>query len=115
MTSHRSHRRQALRCSIVALAVAAHAGAFAQVANVDVDKEMQEQARLMTATPEGPAGQPWLQRIGGKTVDTAKYKKKGPYTLCFSNASVGNPWRVVGWNTMQAEVELNKADIKGFE
>ncbi|MBB1603433.1 ABC transporter substrate-binding protein [Variovorax sp. UMC13] len=110
-----SLRQQALRCGALVLALAAPAGAFAQVANVNVDQEMQAQAQLMATKPEGPADQPWLQHIGGKNIDTAKYKKKGPYTLCFSNASVGNPWRVVGWNTMQAEVELNKADIKGFE
>ena len=112
---HRSPSARHGRRAVAVLALAAQAAAFAQVANVDVDKEMQEQTRLMAAKPEGPADQPWLQRLGGKTVDTTKYKKKGPYTLCFSNASVGNPWRVVGWNTMQAEVELNKADIKGFE
>jgi ribose transport system substrate-binding protein len=47
-------------------------------------------------------------------VDTAKYKKAGPYKLCFSNAGVGNPWRVVGFTTMQAEVDVNKADIASF-
>jgi len=54
------------------------------------------------------------QRLGGQMADTTKYKKKGPYKLCFSNADVGNPWRVVGWTTMQAEVDLNKADIASF-
>ena len=99
----------------LALLMAAQASVLAQVANVDVDKEFQEQTRMMSATPDGPADQPWLQHIGGAMADTTKFKKKGPYTLCFSNASVNNPWRVVGWNTMQAEVELHKADVKGFE
>lgn len=99
----------------LALLLTVQTGAFAQVANVDMDKEFQEQARMMSATPEGPATQPWLQHIGSATVDTSKFKKKGPYTLCFSNASVNNPWRVVGWNTMQAELELHKSELKGFE
>ncbi|MDQ3787176.1 MAG: substrate-binding domain-containing protein, partial [Actinomycetota bacterium] len=40
-------------------------------------------------------------------VDTAKYKQDGK-TLCFSNASVSNPWRVTGWITMQQQVEVLK-------
>ena len=39
--------------------------------------------------------------------DTAAFKKDGPYTVCFSNAGVNNPWRVVGWTNMQQEVELH--------
>ena len=31
------------------------------------------------------------------------------YKVCFSNAGVNNPWRVVGWTTMQAEVEMQPA------
>ena len=27
---------------------------------------------------------------------------------------VDNPWRVVGWTTMQAQVEVLKSDIKSF-
>jgi ribose transport system substrate-binding protein len=34
--------------------------------------------------------------------------------VCFSNADVGNPWRVVGWTTMQAEVALQGDKIKNF-
>lgn len=112
-TTHPLRSAASLALGLAALSIPF--GALAQVANVDVDKAFDEQVRLMAAKPEGPADQPWLQHIGGTPVDTSKYKKKGPVTLCFSNASVSNPWRVVGWNTMQAEVELNKADIKGFE
>lgn len=89
--------------------------AFSQAAKVDVEKTMNEQFQLMGAKPQGPADQAWLQHLGGKMLDTAKYKKAGPYTLCFSNASVGNPWRVVGWNTMQAEIDLHKSEIKDFQ
>ncbi len=48
-------------------------------------------------TPQGPEGKPWEQNLGGNEVDTTKYKKPGPYRICFSNAGVDNPWRVVGW------------------
>ncbi|HVR55130.1 MAG TPA: ABC transporter substrate-binding protein [Pseudorhodoferax sp.] len=112
-TTHPLRSAASLALGLAALSIPF--GALAQVANVDIDKAFEEQVRLMAAKPEGPADQPWLQHIGGTPVDTSKYKKKGPVTLCFSNASVSNPWRVVGWNTMQAEVDLNKADIKGFE
>jgi len=106
------------RCAIggtIAMALALPALTFAQSAKVDVDKNFNEQMQLMATKPQGPADQPWLQHLAGQVVDTAKHKKAGPYNLCFSNASVGNPWRVVGWNTMQAEVDLQKTEIKGFE
>jgi ribose transport system substrate-binding protein len=59
------------------------------------------------ATPEGPADQPWLQAIEPEMVDTAEYKQDGK-TLCFSNASISNPWRVTGWITMQQQVDVLK-------
>ena len=40
-------------------------------------------------------------------VDTAQYAKDGPYTFCFSNAGLFNPWRVVGLNNLEAEVALH--------
>jgi len=77
-------------------------------------KDYEAQIKLLDTKAEGPPGKPWEQHLGGQMADTSKYKKKGPYRLCFSNADVGNPWRVVGWTTMQAEVDLNKADIASF-
>lgn len=50
---------------------------------------------------------PWTQVLDPEWVDTSDYAKEGPYTFCFSNAGVNNPWRVVGWTTMQAEVDLH--------
>ncbi|MDX6742432.1 substrate-binding domain-containing protein [Actinocorallia sp. A-T 12471] len=67
--------------------------------------EAQLAARSKTAT--GPADKPWEQMIEPELVDTSKYKKDGPYNLCFSNAAVNNPWRQVGWTSMQAEVGLH--------
>ena len=93
------------------MTVAAHA----QQANFDDPAEFQKQRDQLTMKAEGPEGKPWEQHLGGTTVDTAKYKKEGgPHTLCFSNAGVNNPWRVVGWTNMQAEVDLHKDKIKEF-
>jgi ribose transport system substrate-binding protein len=95
-------------------AVLALAAGTVQAQSFDDPKEFAAQRALMSAKAEGPADKPWEQHFGSEMVDTAKYKKAGPYKLCFSNAGVGNPWRVVGFTTMQAEVDVNKADIASF-
>jgi ribose transport system substrate-binding protein len=77
-------------------------------------KEYDNQVKLLSVQAEGPEGQPWVQHVGGQMGDTSQFKKAGPYHLCFSNADVGNPWRVVGFETMKAEVDLEKADIASF-
>ncbi|CCK26935.1 substrate-binding component of ABC transporter [Streptomyces davaonensis JCM 4913] len=71
------------------------------------------QLAMRSKTPEGPEGKPWEQMIDPEMVDTAKHKKDGPYKLCFSNAAVNNPWRQVGWKTMQEEAALHK-EIAAF-
>ena len=76
-------------------------------------EELAFQLSLLDATPEGPADQPWIQAYQPDYVDTSEYAKEGPYTVCFSNAGVNNPWRVVGWTTMQVEVGLHP-DIAEF-
>ena len=70
-------------------------------------EDLDNSIRLIGVTPEGPEGQPWLQYLEPTFVDTAQYAKEGPYTFCFSNAGVNNPWRVVGYNTMEHEVALH--------
>jgi ribose transport system substrate-binding protein len=75
----------------------------------DYDKQL----ALRSATPEGAEGKPWEQALEPAYVDTAKYKKAGPYTICFSNAALDNPWRQVGYKNMQAEVGLHP-EIKTF-
>jgi ribose transport system substrate-binding protein len=67
----------------------------------------EKQLAERSVTPTGSADEPWIQSIDPQMVDTAKYKKDGPYKICFSNAGVNNPWRVVGYNTMQHEVKLH--------
>ncbi|MFE4634964.1 substrate-binding domain-containing protein [Streptomyces sp. NPDC056773] len=73
-----------------------------------VQADYEAQLAMRTKQPTGPADKPWEQAIDPQAVDTAPYKKAGPYHLCFSNAATNNPWRQVGWKTMQAEVALHK-------
>jgi len=101
--------------TLIALLLATSGVSWAQVANVNVDKEFAEQMALMKATPNGPADKPWEQWFDAKLKDTSAYAKKGPYHVCFSNAGLGNAWRVTGWTTMQAEVELDKDKIASFD
>src|SRR6476619_6825011 len=42
-------------------------------------EEYDRQLATASKTPEGPADQPWLQRVDSPTSDTSKYKKAGPY------------------------------------
>ncbi|ROO58398.1 ribose transport system substrate-binding protein [Micromonospora sp. Llam0] len=76
----------------------------------DYDNEL----ALLDATPTGPADKPWEQVLDPTMVDTAKYAKAGPYKICFSNAALNNPWRQVGFKTMQAEVEAQADLIEEF-
>ncbi len=95
-------------------ASAAGASCVGATANEFFDQAVcEKQLAQRSATPTGPADQPWIQAIDPQMVDTTKYKKDGPYKICFSNAGVNNPWRVVGYNTMQHEVKLHP-EIKEF-
>ncbi|MEO3746444.1 substrate-binding domain-containing protein [Plantactinospora sp. B5E13] len=76
----------------------------------DYDRELS----LLAAAPTGPADKPWEQALNPTMVDTAKFKKAGPYKICFSNAALNNPWRQVGFKTMQAEVEAQRSRIREF-
>ncbi|TQM78564.1 ribose transport system substrate-binding protein [Saccharothrix saharensis] len=75
--------------------------------------EYERQLALRTAKPVGfadadpPAG-PWEQVLDPEMVDTARFAAPGgDHHLCFSNASVDNPWRQVGVKTMREEVKLH--------
>ena len=70
-------------------------------------EDFERQLAQRDIAAEGPAEQPWIQAIEPEMVDTAQYATDAPWNLCFSNAGVNNPWRVVGWTTMQAEVALH--------
>jgi ribose transport system substrate-binding protein len=75
--------------------------------------EFARQLRFRTAKATGldsqdGAAKPWEQMLEPELVDTAKYAKPGGgHHLCFSNASVDNPWRQVGFKTMKEEVKLH--------
>lgn len=82
-----------------------------------VRADYERQLAQRDVTPEGPADQPWLQAIEPDMVDTTEFASDGgDHTLCFSNASVSNPWRVTGWITMQQQVEVyqDSGDIGEF-
>jgi ribose transport system substrate-binding protein len=74
-----------------------------------VQADFERQLAQRDATPEGPEDKPWEQAIEPEMVDTAKYKAKSAsgWNICFSNAAVDNPWRQVGWKTMQVEADLH--------
>ena len=81
-----------------------------------VQEDYDTQLAQRDIEPEGDPATPWLQMIEPEMVDTAEYKAKKPsgWNLCFSNAAVDNPWRQVGWNTMQHEVKLHD-EIANFK
>lgn len=103
-----------LKTSTGAVAVAALVALPATAQNFDDPEEFARQQELLNSEPMGPEGQPWLQHFGDEMVDTGRYAQDGPATVCFSNAGVNNPWRVVGWTTMQAEVDRQGDEIADF-
>jgi ribose transport system substrate-binding protein len=71
-------------------------------------EEMDAQLAMRDMEPEGPADAPWEQAIEPTYVDTAQYAQPGGgWKVCFSNAATDNPWRQVGFTTMQAEAALH--------
>ena len=72
-----------------------------------VQADYERQLAQRDVEPEGPEGEPWVQAIEPEMVDTSEFATDAPWHVCFSNAGVNNPWRVVGWTTMQAEVDLH--------
>lgn len=71
------------------------------------EAEFEAQLAQREITPEGPEDEPWMQAIEPDWVDTSEFVHDAPEdaTLCFSNASVSNPWRVTGFITMEQQVE----------
>jgi ribose transport system substrate-binding protein len=81
-----------------------------------VQEDYDRQLAQRTIEPEGDPATPWLQMIEPEMRDTTEFKAKGSsgWNLCFSNAAVDNPWRQVGWTTMQEEVKLHD-EIANFK
>jgi ribose transport system substrate-binding protein len=76
----------------------------------DIDRQLAQ----MGVEAQGPADKPWEQMLEPiEMIDASEFKKDPPWHVCFSNASVANTWRVVGWSVMQYEVEQHP-DIGEF-
>ena len=70
---------------------------------------------LGSAAGAGAFPRSWLWDTNAlKMVDTSKYKKKPPYVIGFSNASVSNSWRVYFDLQVKAEADNQKDVIKKF-
>jgi ribose transport system substrate-binding protein len=79
-----------------------------------------EQMSLSALNPEAPI---YLQYLVDTSTDISQYPeyadfaaKEAPYNICFSNAGVNNPWRVVGYVSMREQVEALRAEgmVKNF-
>ena len=81
-----------------------------------VQEEYEKSLAFMDADPINPEDPIYLQYLEENPVDTTEYKKDPPYNVCFSNAGVNNPWRVVGYVTMREQVEQLRDEglVKNF-
>jgi ribose transport system substrate-binding protein len=76
------------------------------------DDEYAKEKALMSAEPLNPDAPIYLQYLEDNSTDISKYPEYAdfatiapPYNICFSNAGVNNPWRVVGYINMREQVE----------
>ena len=81
-----------------------------------IQEEYEKSLAFMDAEPLNPEDPIYLQYLEENPVDTTEYKKEPPYNICFSNAGVNNPWRVVGYVTMREQVEQLRDEglVKNF-
>jgi ribose transport system substrate-binding protein len=70
-------------------------------------KEMDLELSLMDKPALNPTDPIYEQYLVDNTVQTTQYKKAPPYTICFSNSGIGNPWRVTGLTDMVEEAKLH--------
>ena len=73
-----------------------------------------EQMKMEPLNPSDPI---YLQYLIDNPTDITEYPqyadfaaKEAPYDVCFSNAGVNNPWRVVGYIDMREQVEQLRAE-----
>jgi ribose transport system substrate-binding protein len=88
------------------------------------EAEYEKSKELMTKAPLNPNDPIYLQYLDDTTAtDISKFpqyaefaKKQPPYNVCFSNAGVNNPWRVVGYIDIREQVEQLRAEglVKNF-
>ncbi|MEI6289208.1 MAG: ABC transporter substrate-binding protein [Chloroflexota bacterium] len=78
---------------------------------------------LMSKPALNPDAPLYLQYLVDNPTDISKFpqyaafaSKKAPYNICFSNAGVNNPWRVVGYVSMREQVEQLRTEglVKNF-
>ncbi len=87
------------------------------------DEDYQKSLELMSATALNPDAPIYLQYLVEDPTSIADYpqyasfaEKEAPYNVCFSNAGVNNPWRVVGYINMREQVEQLRTEglVKNF-
>jgi ribose transport system substrate-binding protein len=81
------------------------------------DEDYATSLELMDNEALNPDAPLYLQYLVEDPTDITKYPqyadfagKEPPYNLCFSNAGVNNPWRVVGYVSMREQVEELRAE-----
>jgi ribose transport system substrate-binding protein len=87
------------------------------------DQDYTDSLAQMKQAPLDPSDPVYLQYLVSNPTDISKFpqyaafaQKKAPYNICFSNAGVNNPWRVVGYIDMREQVEQLRAQglVKNF-
>jgi ribose transport system substrate-binding protein len=87
------------------------------------DKDFATSQALMQQSPLNPSDPIYLQYLVDNKTNISKFpqyaafaSKKAPYNICFSNAGVNNPWRVVGYVDMREQVEQLRTEglVKNF-
>jgi ribose transport system substrate-binding protein len=88
------------------------------------EEDYQKSIEYMTKAPLNPNDPIYLQYLDDSTAtDISKYpqyadfaSKQPPYNVCFSNAGVNNPWRVVGYIDIREQVEQLRTEglVKNF-
>jgi len=81
------------------------------------EDEFNKEMDLMTKAPLNPEDPIYLQYLEEDPTDISQYPeyadfaaKEPPYNICFSNAGVNNPWRVVGYIDIREQVEELRAE-----
>jgi ribose transport system substrate-binding protein len=87
------------------------------------DADFEQSLKWMENKAVNPDAPLYLQYLVEDPTDISKFpqyasfaEKKAPYNLCFSNAGVNNPWRVVGYVSMREQVEALREEglVKNF-
>jgi ribose transport system substrate-binding protein len=87
------------------------------------DADFNKSLDYMKQAPLNPNDPIYLQYLLANPTNISKFpqyaafaSKKAPYNICFSNAGVNNPWRVVGYVDMREQVEQLRTEglVKNF-